>query len=355
MTSPVSPAPDVRTPAPTTEARATAPARLVSLDAVRGLAIVVMLFAMGPGPASQRPYQLRHPAWEGLTFADLFFPLFLFAVGVSMTLSSRGLDTRHVLRRAAILFALGVALSSLKHEGLRFTGVLQHIAGSYLVAFAVLRAPRRWQLPLAIGIVGALWAGFVLWAVGDDPWGRSTTLAHAVDGALLGGFTSEGTLQAVISSVTVLAGAFAGRSVQASPDMHRLVHALGIRAVGLCALGLLLATVVPVNKRLWSPSFLVLTIGTSFAFLAAFVWLADIRRVRRPIAPLVHVGTNPIAIYVLFMTALALYRNHAGDLTPAFTPFGNPTLGYLAYAAGWFTLWWLFAYALHRRRIFIKI
>jgi predicted acyltransferase len=355
MTSPVSPAPDAQTPVPPIEARATAPARLVALDAVRGLAIVVMLFAMSPGPASQRPYHLRHPTWEGLTFADLFFPLFLFAVGVSMTLSARGLDTRHVLRRAAILFALGVALSSLRHEGLRFTGVLQHIAGSYLVAFAVLRAPRRWQVPLAIGIVGAVWAGFVLWAIGDDPWGRSETLAHAVDGALLGRFTTEGTLQTVISSVTVLGGAFAGRLITAIPDRQRLVHAVAVRAVGLCALGLLLATVVPINKRLWSPSFLVLTIGTSFAFLAAFVWLADIRRIRRPIAPLVHVGTNPIAIYVLFITALALYQNYVGDLAPAFTPFGNATVGYLVYSAGWFALWWLFAYALYRRRIFIKV
>src|SRR5690606_29229910 len=163
---------------------------------------------------------------------------FLFAVGVSMTLSSRGSDVRHVLRRAAILFLLGVALGALKHHRLALTGVLQHIAGSYVVAFAVLRAPRRWQLPLAGGIVVAVWAGYVLWAVGDDPWGRSGTLAHAVDGALFGGFTAEGTLQTLISSVTVLAGAFTGRLVREIPDRRRLVTAIGVRAAGLCLLGL---------------------------------------------------------------------------------------------------------------------
>ena len=327
--------------------------RLLSLDAARGLAIVVMLVAMNPGPTG-RPDQLRHPTWEGLTFVDLFFPLFLFAIGVSMTLSRRGLDARHVVRRAAVLFALGIALSSLRHEGLWVTGVLQHIAVSYLVAFAVLRAPRRWQLPLAVGIVGALWAAFVLWAAGSDPWGRTDTLAHAVDGALIGRFSTEGSLQAVMSSVTVLGGAFAGRLVRTVPDRRVLLRAVVTRAVGLCALGFLLALVVPLNKRLWSPSFLMLTLGTSFAVLAACMWLADLRGVRRPIAPLVHVGTNPIAIYVLFMTVLALLRNYGDALTPAFAPVANPTLGYLAYAAGWTALWWLFAYSLHRRRIFIR-
>lgn len=356
MTSTLSSTPGVQTPASEAPAQAThTTARLVSLDAARGLAIVVMLVTMNPGPTGLRPDQLRHPVWEGLTFVDLFFPLFLFAVGVSMTLSSRGLDTRHVLRRAAIIFALGVALSLLRHHSLTYTGVLQHIAISYVVAFAVLRAPRRWHFPLAIGIVGAIWAAYVLWALGDDPWGRTGTLAHAVDGALIGRFSTEGLMQSLISSVTVLAGAFAGRLIQTIPDRRRLFRALAVRAAGLSALGLLMTTVVPLNKRLWTPSFLVLTIGTSFAILAACMWLADIHRIRRPLAPLVHVGTNPITIYVLFMTVLALFRNYGSDLVPAFTPFGSPALGYMAYAASWFALWWLLAFYMYRRRIFIKI
>jgi predicted acyltransferase len=356
VTSTVSSTPDVRAPAPEAPAQAPrTPARLVSLDAARGLAIVVMLVTMNPGPTGQRPDQLRHPVWEGLTFVDLFFPLFLFAVGVSMTLSSRGLDTRHVLRRAAILFALGVALSLLRNQTLTYTGVLQHIAISYVAAFAVLRTPRRWHLPLTVGIVAAIWAAYVLWTLGDDPWGRSGTLAHAVDGALIGRFSTEGLVQSLTSSVTVLAGAFAGYLIHALRDRRRLLNALAVRGAGLIALGLLIAMIVPLNKRLWTPSFLVLTIGTSFAILAACLWLADIHGIRRPLAPLVHVGTNPITIYVLFMTVLALFRNYGGDLAPAFTPFGSPALGYVTYGAGWFVLWWLLAFYMYHRRIFIKI
>ncbi|HEX6417091.1 MAG TPA: heparan-alpha-glucosaminide N-acetyltransferase domain-containing protein [Acidimicrobiales bacterium] len=330
--------------------------RLHALDAARGLAIVVMLVVMNPGPAGELPDQLHHPPWHGLTFADLFFPLFLFAVGVSMTLSRRGLDPRHALYRAGVLFVLGVALASLKHERLALTGVLQHIAGSYLLALAVLRLPRRWQPPVAAGMVLLAWAAFVAWAgPGDDPWGRSGTLAHAVDGRVLGGFTSEGTLQTAASAVTVLGGAFAGRWIRQEPDRRRVARRVAAGAAVMLGIGLLMALSVPVNKRLWTPSFTVLTLGTSLAWLAAGVWLIDVRRVRRATAPLVHLGANPIFIYVLSMAALAVLRNHGDALTPAFAPGGSVVLGAFAYAVAWTALWWLVALVLYRRRIFVKI
>lgn len=329
--------------------------RLYALDAARGLAIVVMLVVMNPGPTSAFPDQLRHPDWHGLSFIDLFFPLFLFAVGVSMTLSRRGLDGRNVLRRGAVLFALGVALATLRHEGFWPAGVLQHIAGAYVLAYAVLRAPRRWHLPLSVGIVGGLWLAYVLYAAGGDPWAEGGTLAHTVDGWLLGRFTTEGTLQTVMSTVTVVGGAFAGYLIKALSDRRELARALAVRAGGLMVLGLLLAVSVPINKRLWSPSFLVLTIGTSFAFLALGVWLADVRQVRRPIAPLVHLGTNPITIYVAFFASLALLRNWGDAFRPTLAPVGGATADVAIYAAIWTIFWWGVAYLLYRRRIFLKL
>lgn len=330
--------------------------RLQALDAARGLAIFVMLVTMNPCDFSDRPEQFTHPTWHGLHFIDLFFPLFLFAMGVSMTLSSRGLDMRHMLRRAGLLFALGVALATLKHERLFLSGVLQHIAVSYVLAFAVLRAPVKRQLAITVGLVVAVWAGFVLWAWGDDPWARGDTLAGAVDGRLFGGFRTEGTLQAVMSTATVVGGAFAGRLLQRARrdgDLERLVRGLLVRAAGMIGLALLLAPFVPVNKRLWSPSFTVLTLGTSFAFLALGTWLVDIHGHHRVVAPLVHVGTNPIAVYVMFMAALALLENHGEGLTPDLG--GPPILAFIVYATVWTALWWLFAYLLYRRRIFIKV
>jgi predicted acyltransferase len=226
---------------------------------------------------------------------------------------------------------------------------------SYLLALAVLRAPRRWQLPLTVGLVAVLWAAFVAWAGPADAWDRSGTLAHDLDGWLLGGYTSEGTLQSVASTVTVLGGAFAGRLVRALPDRRVLAQRLAVYAAGLLGLGLLLAVVVPINKRLWTPSFTVLTLATSLAWLALGVWLVDVRGARRAVAPLVHLGANPIFLYVLSMAALALLRNHGDALTPAFVPAGSETAGAFAYAVGWTVLWWLVALVLDRRRIFVKI
>lgn len=360
MTTPTAPVPTslpghIDPGSEATIARTPGSNRLISLDAVRGLAIVVMLLALHPGPNQYDPMQLRHPSWHGLTFADLFFPLFLFAIGTSMTLSARAADLRHVLRRAGLLLLLGVALSSLKYEQLFVTGVLQHIAGAYLVAYAILRAPRRWHAPLGAALVGVYWAASELWAWGDDAWGRSGTLAAAANEAVLGRFSTEGILQTAVSAVAIVGGAAAGRLVAAQPDRRALVRQLAVRAVLLIGAGLLIALVVPLNKRLWSPSFAVLTVGTSFAWLAIGVRVIDVAKRQRLAAPLVHLGTNPIAVYVVFLAALALLQNHAVDLLPALEPFGSPTAGAMAYAVAWTILGWAFAYALYRRKILIKI
>jgi predicted acyltransferase len=330
--------------------------RLRSLDAVRGLAVVVMLLTLSPAPSGDRIDQLIHPAWHGLRFVDLFFPLFLFATGLSMTLSRRVLDPRHLLRRVVLLTALGVGLASLKYEDLFLTGVLQHIAGSYLLAWGVLRfVPRRRQLAVVVGLVVSVWAAYVIAKWGADPWAQGDNLAYEVDRRLLGGYRTEGVIQTVMSTATVMGGAFAGRLLRETPDRERLVGWLLARAGGLLALSLVLLPMVPVNKRLWTPSFTTVTLATSFAFLALGIWWVDLRGARRSVAPLVHVGTNPIAVYVLFTATLALLHNYGEDLTPSLAPFGHPTLGFVVYATGWTVVWWLFAYLLHRRRIFIRV
>lgn len=321
--------------------------RLQALDAARGFAVVIMLVVMNPGPTDDLPDQLHHPDWHGFTLADTALPLFLFASGLSMTLSRPTLDTRQVLRRVGLLLSFGVALATLKHQTLTFNGVLQHLAGAYLLAWAVLRLPRRLQAPAAAALVGAVWLAFAAWGAGGDPWAPGSTLAHQIDGILYGGFATEGTLQTIASAATVVAGASAGRLVRAHPRAAELVPALAVRAAGFVAAGLLLALVVPLNKHLWTPSFAVLTIGTSLTILAVGLWLIDVRGLHKVAQPLVHLGANPIVIYLLSMAALFSLRNYAGALLP--------TLGAVPWAIAWTALWWLGARALHRRGIFVKI
>jgi predicted acyltransferase len=352
---PAQPVQDLTPAVPSRPAERRRPPRLQALDAARGFAIVVMLVVMNPGNTVDLPAQLHHPPWHGFTFADTALPLFLFASGFAMTLSSRAPDARNVLRRVGLLVLLGIALGTLKHDTLTWTGVLQHLAGSYLLAWAVLRLPRRAQVPVAVGIVAGLWLAFVAWRVGGDPWADGDTLAHAVDRFLWDGFTTEGTLQTIAGAGTVVAGACFGRLTRRARSPEELLRPLAAGAAGFVGAGLLLATVVPLNKHLWTPSFAVLTVGTSLGVLALFVWLIDVRGLRRPTRPLVHLGANPIVVYALSMAILFGLRNFAPGLVPELDPAGSPLLGAALCAVAWTTLWWIVARALYRRRVLIRL
>ena len=329
--------------------------RLRSLDALRGLAIVVMLMAGNPFLREHLTPQLKHPQWHGLTFADLFFPLFLFVVGIAMTLSRRTGSTRLVLKRVTLLVLLGVVLSSFKHGHLVPTGVLQHIAGSYLIAWLVLRAPRRFQAPLGATILIAVWAGFVLWpGEAVDPWSQSGTFAHAVNEWTLGGFATEGVLQTTTSAVTVVGGALIGRGVQERREPRRLWRWVAAHAAWLIVVAMMMAIVVPINKRIWTPSFTLLTLGSSCAMFAVFIWLIDVRRIDRFIAPLEELGANPVAIYVGFITVRAVIADYR-HVVPELSPFDSKSVGALLYSGAWVVVGWVFAHLLFRRKIFLRL
>jgi predicted acyltransferase len=124
--------------------------RILAIDVVRGLAVVGMLLVNNAGIPAAMPQALRHAPWQGLTLADQVFPLFLFTVGASLPFSQRAQRPGAVLRRVVMLFLLGSLLVSAKQYRLApSTGVLQQIAGAYLLAWALLRLPRRAQLPAA--------------------------------------------------------------------------------------------------------------------------------------------------------------------------------------------------------------
>lgn len=342
------------------EAPSTAPVRrrVLAIDAVRGLAVVVLLLAVNPGPRGGLPAQLHHPEWHGLTFADLFFPLFLFAIGASMPFSSRASTARSVLRRSALLFLIGMALTSAKNLEPIVPGVLQHIAVAYLLAWLALKLPRRVQHGLCVATVAGFWLAFLAVAdPGADPWSMDGgTLAHEVNGWLFGGFRTEGLPQSVISFVNVMAGAFAARWILEHDDRAAVVRKAALWALTLIALALVMAQWVPVNKKLWSPSFTVLTAGTSIAWFAGALWIIDVRGWRRAAMPLVHLGTNAIAVYVLLMAAFAVVVPHRGPLDDAVAGLvPSAEVVSVAWAVAWTLLGWWFCRTLYRRRIFIKV
>ena len=335
--------------------RAAGRRRVIALDAVRGLAIVVLLTAMHPGPRGAFPYHYRHPEWHGLSFIDLFFPVFLFAVGASVPFSSRGERAGSVAWRAAKLFLVGVALVSLTGLQLQLAGVLQHIAIAYLLGWLVLQLPRRAQVAVAVGALAAYWAAFVAFADGPDPWSMDGGFAHEVNTWFFGNFRTEGVPQSAISALNVVVGAWCGQLVRATPEPRTLVRRAAALAGGLLAGGLVLSIWVPLNKYLWTPSYVLVGAGASVAFFAAFAWLLEVRGWRAWSQPLVELGSNAIGVYVVVILALGVVPGVRGPLDRVLDGLAPPAVITWGWAVAWLLLGWLVCRALYRRRLFLKI
>jgi len=330
------------------------PRRFVPLDALRGLAVVVLLTAMHPGPRGAFPAPYQHPTWHGLSFIDLFFPVFLFAVGASIPFSSRGESVRAVVRRAAKLALLGIVVGSFVQGELWLAGVLQHIAIAYLVAWLVLRLPRPAQVVVAAGLLLGAWLAFVAFADGADPWSMDGGFAHEANRWVYGGFRTEGWPQSVVSAVNVLVGAWCGQLVATRRDPRRLVALLAASGVALAVAGLALRGWVPLNKKLWTPSYALVSAGASAAMFAGLAWVTEVRRRRSWVRPLVVLGSNAIGTYVVVILALHLVPGvrapldrAVGDVPPAVVTWG--------WAVAWLLLGWAVCRELHRRRLFLKI
>jgi predicted acyltransferase len=332
--------------------------RILAIDVVRGLAVVGMLLVNNAGIPAAMPQELRHAPWQGLTLADQVFPLFLFTVGASMPFSQRSQRPGAVLRRVAVLFLLGSLLVSAKQHRLApSTGVLQQIAGAYLLAWALLRLPRRAQLPAGALLLAGLWAAFTFVpAPGVRPgsWAPGSNLAEFVDRLVLGQFSEHGVLVMVSSSVSVLAGVAAGRLLLGAPaGVTRRLLSLG---GAMLVLGLLVASAVPISKPLWTPSFVLVTAGISALLTAAAYRLVDRGPGRAWARPLVTLGSNALALYAASVLLFAfLLKPWQAALVRPLAAAGGAGFAALAYAAGTVLVAWALAEWLYWRRVFVKV
>ena len=241
--------------------------RIEALDALRGLAIAIMIFVNNPGNHDAMPSQFVHSDWHGFRIAELVFPLFLFSAGISLALSRRSGGARPMLRRTGVLVLVGCVLVSVKYRHLApSTGTLQLIAGASLLAWAARRwLSRRAQAVAAAVVLGSLWLGFTV-----TGWAPQANLAALVDSHVIGAPSDLGLLGMVSASTIVLAGGWVGDVVMAAPTaMARAAYAVRI-GLATTAAGLALAMPVPVNKRIWTPSYVVaasdVTTYTAMAF-----------------------------------------------------------------------------------------
>jgi len=335
------------------ERRAQPSRRIEALDALRGLAIALMIFVNNPGDHDAMPSQFVHADWHGFRIADLVFPLFLFSAGISMALSRRSGAARPMLRRTGLLILLGCVLVSVKYRHVApSTGTLQLIAGASLLAWAARRwLPRRAQAIAAAVVLGSLWLGFAV-----TGWAPQTNLAAVVDTHVIGAPSDLGLLGTVSAATIVLAGGWIGDVVLAAPTA--IARAAWAARAGLAATaaGLALALAVPLNKRIWTPSYVVLGAGLSCLVLAAFLWWCGRRLDNDGLRPLQTLGSNAIAVYVA--TSLAA--------TTVLEPVQVPVFGWLAarlapaaaavaWASGMLLAGYVLCRVLERRRIFIRL
>jgi len=367
--------------------------RLVSLDAFRGATIAGMILVNNPGSWSYVYAPLRHAEWNGWTPTDLIFPFFLFIVGVVMPISfgkrlqrgaSRGDLMKHVVQRSAILFGLGLLMRLYPTFGdwdtLRIMGVLQRIGVVYLIAsflYLTLQQRGRWTA-VAVLLLG-YWALMTLVPVpGSGPGDLSAegNLGAYLDRLILGQdhlwqqnpWDPEGLLSTLPAVATTLLGIFTGEWITSGRGALIKVRGLLLAGVVGVVVGQLWHQLFPINKNLWTSSYVVFTAGMGLLIFGVFYWAIDVRGWRAWSKPFVVYGMNAIAVFVasgLMTKTLVLWRVpiQGGETTSAyswiyqnvFASWAGPLNGSLAFAISYVLFWLAIIWILYWRRIFIKI
>jgi predicted acyltransferase len=383
----------------------------MSLDVFRGLTVFLMILVNSSGPGSFA--QLQHSDWNGWTLTDLVFPFFLFITGVSLafSLASRlnrqashgpscaapreampGNSSRlrllpHIVRRSAIIFALGLAINGFPYYHLaswRIAGVLQRIALCYLAASVLYLwtgARTRWAIIAAL--LTGYWLlmrfvpvpGFGIPTVTIPLLDPDCNLAAWLDRKVMMGRLyervrdPEGILSTFPAIANTLFGIAAGEWIrELRTDSAKLLRRLVAVGLGCCAAGELWSLVLPINKKLWTSSYVLLSSGLAMLALAGCYWLLDARkqRGRWTIVPLVF-GTNCIFAYAFSefaaIAAVAFKFHLHGSmvgLKDAFNWFtfdniAQPQWAALGYALFYVGFCWFFSWLLYRRGIFLKI
>ncbi|HEX9162605.1 MAG TPA: heparan-alpha-glucosaminide N-acetyltransferase domain-containing protein [Thermoanaerobaculia bacterium] len=391
--------------------------RLVALDVFRGMTIAGMLLVNDPGSWSAIYPPLEHAEWHGWTPTDLIFPFFLFIVGVTTHLSlgrrkAEGADRRElvrkIVRRGMMIVLVGLLLNAFpffwwgripnvpdptfaqrvawRVAHLRFAGVLQRIGIAYIcAALLTVYLTRKQIVATIVAILVGYWVVMTLLPVPgtgtigyftlDQP---SNTLAAWSDRKILGlnhiwagskTFDPEGPLSTFPAIATALLGVFAGEWIadKRRPLTERVVNLFGFGALGLVG-GRLWGALFPINKNLWTSSYVIFTAGFACVVLATCLWLIDLRAVRGWTLPFVIYGVNPLVAFagsgLMARTTDSLIKvNVGGKLTSLhqasyelfYEPFFEPRFASLLWAISFVLLWLGILAVLHRRGWIVKV
>ena len=360
--------------------------RLLSLDVFRGGTLASMVLVNNPGSWDHIYPALEHAEWNGWTFTDTVFPFFLWIVGVAMTLSfarriergdNRGHLFLHVLRRAALIFAIGLFLSGFPYfpwDRIRYLGVLQRIAICYLIAAGLfLRFKVRGLVISALTLLTVYWLLMAFAPVpgcGPGHFEKDCNFARYVDGLALTGhmwsqtkvWDPEGLVSTLPAIATTLFGILMGYLLRIQRSEAEKTSWMFLLGNALLVLGLLLSHWLPINKNLWTSTYSIFMAGLASIVFTCCYWLVDVRGYTRWVRPLAIYGMNAIAVFILAgligriigIVQVGGRPLRAWIFDTLFAPLASPINASLLYAAANVLFFYLIVYFMYRRGWFLR-
>lgn len=374
--------------------------RLLALDVLRGITIAGMIMVNNPGSWSYVYAPLQHAPWIGLTPTDLVFPFFMFIMGISTYISLRkyNFEFSHsaalkILKRTVVIFAIGLGIawfSLLCRTGdffpfahIRILGVMQRLALCYGATAIIALVMKHKYIPYLIAFL--LVGYFIILVTGNGFAYNDTNILSIVDRAVLGeahmykdnGIDPEGVLSTIPSIAHVLIGFCVGKlllSVQPDSTANSRLSTLNSQLIKLFLVGtiltfagFLLSYGCPISKKIWSPTFAIVTCGLASSFLALLVWIIDVKGYTKWSRFFESFGVNPLFIYVtgavLSILLGSITFTYGGETISLHGYIYNIVLrpllgdypGSLVFALLFVTLNWCIGYILYKKKIYIKI
>lgn len=364
--------------------------RLLALDVLRGITIAGMIMVNNPGSWRYVYAPLQHAPWIGLTPTDLVFPFFMFIMGISTYISLRKYNFEFsrstalkILKRTVVIFAIGLGISWFSllcrtgevfpFDHIRILGVMQRLALCYGATAIIALVMKHKYIPYLIAFL--LIGYFIILITGNGFEYNSTNILSIVDRAVLGeahmykdnGIDPEGVLSTIPSIAHVLIGFCVGKLLMEVKDISEKIERLFLVGTILTFAGFLLSYGCPISKKIWSPTFAIVTCGLASSFLALLVWIIDVKGYTKWSRFFESFGVNPLFIYVMGAVLSILLGSitftYSGETISLHGYIYNIILrpllgdypGSLAFALLFVTLNWCIGYVLYKKKIYIKI